>query len=1060
MSHVFISYVREDSAVVDRLASELRSSGIKVWLDRERIRPGERWKQALRRAIREGGFFLACFSNRYASRSRSYMNEELVLAIEELRTRPTERVWFIPVLLSDCDPPYRDIGAGETLQDLHWLDLSKNWKAAVDSLIATVRPRPLSAPSASDEHLMADIATGKHVQMAVEDLGGRSATPDSQASTIADAKKKTEVAWSCFEEAHFDQAAQLFEESAILAARAGDIDLERQARSKAVSAWGEHFVETRLGQGERKHVLLKIEQHVRVLETLVENSAAIALERARLAMFRHDASAALELARTALNSAQEGSPTWLNLLITCIQAHWQLGHPEDALQFADLVKRAQSSEAHEDSPVVIAATWLRTLSQAGKATPNDIDEFCGLVRDRVRDYPTIRKRALLIVGQVAREFNQPETQNETLALLEFACELSEGYVEPIMCSTIALQAAEMAGYVRDPDKARLYLGKAGAWIDKAKPSGSTTREQRSQWPNLHASWLATKGRILIRLAEHAATGDQSTEEVFNEAFIVLKEAQKLVHDHRAELWGDIEPFLAEINYWCGLAASHLNRFDEAVEFFRAVWSEPAMVHPGFYAAVGMPARLQGSQALMLAGRIEEAGKVVDALLADSRVTDAVRRDAEALQGYINRRLRPMVEWFGSPEAQAIAEESKQVSLREAVARQLAPLVAWWTRWHGIAGTSEEPGQLPKSLLEAKSGEIESLVLDFWGRGGFSRLAAAIRAKSHAVIAVEARSITDISRWARILCPIFDTVIVKWKGEMGQGMVIIPVHESLGGPGSFGGHGYAITLGSRLEGHPDWTVAVAWANPLPAEVSAFLIREALPLLASGRLVVIPAPLVGCTQSAVGWTDNLLVDNFLGGVVDVVRRPSDVSAERVGPQRVLDLSNISIPYIEKISLGDMARVLDETEEWVLQLRSLLLKSILSKDLRYERWESISALENEIRDACRELHTHFELLARRSKWHIADAEGTLSAASHGGSILGHEPVSDLLRTVASRRRELAPWIPYWRMRSFGGRLDWSCPIDNPSKPPLQPAEPQELHSWLYPGTGGWRIPTVGVP
>lgn len=296
--------------------------------------------------------------------------------------------------------------------------------------------------------------------------------------------------------------------------------------------------------------------------------------------------------------------------------------------------------------------------------------------------------------------------------------------------------------------------------------------------------------------------------------------------------------------------------------------------------------------------------------------------------------------------------------------------------------------------------------------------------------------------------------------MGQGVVIIPIHESLGGPGSFGGHGYAITLGSRLKGHPDWTVAMAWANPLPVEVSAFLIREALPLLASGRLVVIPAPLVGCTQSAVGWTDNLLVENFLGGVVDVVRRPSDVSAERVGPQQVLDLSSISIPYIENISLSDMARVLDETEEWVPQLRSLLLKSILSDDLRYERWESISVLENDIRDACRELHTHFERLAHKGKWHIADAEGTLSAASYGGNIPGHEPVSDLLRSIASTRRELAPWIPYWRMHSFGGRLDWSCPIDNPSKPPPQPTKPQEIHSWLYTGTGGWRIPTVGVP
>ena len=49
---------------------------------------------------------------------------------------------------------------------------------------------------------------------------------------------------------------------------------------------------------------------------------------------------------------------------------------------------------------------------------------------------------------------------------------------------------------------------------------------------------------------------------------------------------------------------------------------------------------------------------------------------------------------------------------------------------------------------------------------------------------------------------------------------------------------------------------------------------------------------------------------------------------------------------------------------------------------------------------------------------------------------------------------------MNGLGGSLDWSCPIDNPSKPPVQATQPEKLHSWLQPGTGGWRIPTVVVP
>jgi hypothetical protein len=51
--HIFVSYLREDRETVDRLCDDLRSAGLHVWLDREKIVPGERWKVAIRRAIEE-----------------------------------------------------------------------------------------------------------------------------------------------------------------------------------------------------------------------------------------------------------------------------------------------------------------------------------------------------------------------------------------------------------------------------------------------------------------------------------------------------------------------------------------------------------------------------------------------------------------------------------------------------------------------------------------------------------------------------------------------------------------------------------------------------------------------------------------------------------------------------------------------------------------------------------------------------------------------------------------------------------------------------------------------
>ena len=53
MPNVFISYVRENAALVDKLADELRAHGVTVWLDRDKIMPGQLWQDAIRQAIRE-----------------------------------------------------------------------------------------------------------------------------------------------------------------------------------------------------------------------------------------------------------------------------------------------------------------------------------------------------------------------------------------------------------------------------------------------------------------------------------------------------------------------------------------------------------------------------------------------------------------------------------------------------------------------------------------------------------------------------------------------------------------------------------------------------------------------------------------------------------------------------------------------------------------------------------------------------------------------------------------------------------------------------------------------
>src|SRR5262249_1030609 len=103
MGHVFVSYVKEDRTTVQRLVSELQVAGVSISLDRKSLAPGTRWKAVIRRAIHEGDYFVACFSKSYNQRNKTYMNEKLVLPIDELRQYSANRSWLIPVLLTRCD---------------------------------------------------------------------------------------------------------------------------------------------------------------------------------------------------------------------------------------------------------------------------------------------------------------------------------------------------------------------------------------------------------------------------------------------------------------------------------------------------------------------------------------------------------------------------------------------------------------------------------------------------------------------------------------------------------------------------------------------------------------------------------------------------------------------------------------------------------------------------------------------------------------------------------------------------------------------------------------------
>jgi hypothetical protein len=138
--HAFLSYVHENSDKVDWLQQVLQAAGVQVWRDTENLWPGEDWRARIRQAITQDALaFVACFSRDSTSRSVSYMNEELLLAVDQLRLRRPDEPWLIPVRLDDCVIPEINLGGGRTLASIQHADLfGTNLDEAARRLVASV----------------------------------------------------------------------------------------------------------------------------------------------------------------------------------------------------------------------------------------------------------------------------------------------------------------------------------------------------------------------------------------------------------------------------------------------------------------------------------------------------------------------------------------------------------------------------------------------------------------------------------------------------------------------------------------------------------------------------------------------------------------------------------------------------------------------------------------------------------------------------------------------------------------------------------------------------------
>jgi len=125
---IFISYAREDIETARKLMADLEKAGIKTWLDKEDLLPGQKWRTIISKEIRECSHFLAVLSSKSLS-TRGFVQKELKMALDMLNEFPDDEIFVIPVRIEECEP------GDEQLKEIHWADLFPSYEKGFQDIL-------------------------------------------------------------------------------------------------------------------------------------------------------------------------------------------------------------------------------------------------------------------------------------------------------------------------------------------------------------------------------------------------------------------------------------------------------------------------------------------------------------------------------------------------------------------------------------------------------------------------------------------------------------------------------------------------------------------------------------------------------------------------------------------------------------------------------------------------------------------------------------------------------------------------------------------------------------
>jgi hypothetical protein len=128
-AQIFLSYAREDEAKVKALYRELTEAGLNIWMDTERLVPGQQWPSEIERALKHSDVVIICLSH-VSIQKRGFMQRELKKTLDRLQEKLETDIYLIPARLDDCEIP-------ESLSNIQWVDLFK--EGGTGQLIRAIR---------------------------------------------------------------------------------------------------------------------------------------------------------------------------------------------------------------------------------------------------------------------------------------------------------------------------------------------------------------------------------------------------------------------------------------------------------------------------------------------------------------------------------------------------------------------------------------------------------------------------------------------------------------------------------------------------------------------------------------------------------------------------------------------------------------------------------------------------------------------------------------------------------------------------------------------------------